>query len=274
MRERAVVRHREGDRVAVRVIDHDRVDAEVEDGRRERLGDVHALCLPGVGRSNSRSVLDRSSPIGHGVLVQGGEADLARYYDQEAFARANRALDPQRVARREAFVDRLHDERVTGLIEVGTGPGRDARAFAAAGIGVVGVDLSVSHVRLARASGVQSVRASVYALPFADDVFDAGWTMSTLVHVPNRRFDTAMARLCRVIRPHGLLAVGLWGDSTDVEEIADWDTIAPKRFFSRRTDERVRAMLEPYGRVLEFDTWADNKDSTWHYQFVVIRRSV
>ncbi len=95
--------------------------------------------------------------------------------------------------------------------------------------------------------------------------------MSTLVHIPNERFDAALTQICRVIRPGGLLAIGLWGAPTDIEEIAEWDTIVPKRFFSRRSDDRVRAMLEPYGRVLEFDTWTRDTESTWKYQFLVVR---
>jgi SAM-dependent methyltransferase len=203
--------------------------------------------------------------------VRRAEADLARYYDQEAVVRANRAIDPHRVARRDAFVARMRSEDASTVVEVGTGPGRDAAAFLDAGIGVVGIDLSSAHVRLPRANGVGALRASVYALPFPEGAFAAGWTMSTLVHIPNERFDAALTQICRVIRPGGLLAIGLWGAPTDIEEIAEWDTIVPKRFFSRRSDDRVRAMLEPYGRVLEFDTWTRDTESTWTYQFLVVR---
>lgn len=59
----------------------------------------------------------------------------------------------------------------------------------------VGVDLSIAHARLARSNGVASVRASVLALPFPAHRFDSGWTMSTLVHVPDRDFDQAMSEL-------------------------------------------------------------------------------
>jgi hypothetical protein len=74
-----------------------------------------------------------------------------------------------------------------------------------------------------------------------------------------------------VIRPLGLLAIGLWGAPIDKEGVLERDTIVPKRFFSRRTDERLRAMLEPYGQIEQFDSWTQDAGSTWTYQFVILR---
>jgi SAM-dependent methyltransferase len=202
--------------------------------------------------------------------VRGDEADFALYYDQEAAARAARPLDPQRVARRDEFIARARAEGVATLLEVGVGPGRDAEAFLACGIRVVGVDLSVAHLRIARTNGAHAAMASVHALPLVDAACDAGWTMSTLVHVPNASFDAAMTELCRVIRPGGRLAMGFWGGTTDTEAVNERDTIVPKRFFSRRTNERLRAMLEAHGQIERFDTWKPRTDSTWTYQYVLV----
>ena len=199
------------------------------------------------------------------------ESDLARYYDQEAAARANRSPDPQRVARRDEFVALLAAERRATLVEVGIGPGRDAAALTACDTRVVfGVDLSVAHARLAHANGSHAAVASVYALPFADASCDAGWSMSTLVHVPNDRFDDAMRELGRVVRPGSPVGLGFWAAAVDTEEVNERDTIVPKRFFSRRTEDRLREMLGPHGRIERFDTWP-GIGTTWTYQYVVVR---
>ncbi|MGH3682807.1 MAG: class I SAM-dependent methyltransferase [Natronosporangium sp.] len=132
----------------------------------------------------------RSPPAQPGGLA----ADLAAYYDQEAAARAARELDPERVARRAEFLALLRAERRRMVLEVGTGPGRDATAFIAAGLAVGGVDRSREHVRLARLAGVDAYQASVLAMPFPARRFDAGWTMSTLVHVPDDQFAAAGSR--------------------------------------------------------------------------------
>jgi SAM-dependent methyltransferase len=140
----------------------------------------------------------------------------------------------------------------------------------AAGLLVAGVDLSPEHVRHCRAAGVDAHVASVHRLPFADDAFDAGWTMSTLLHVPDADFDSAMREIRRVLRAGSPLAVGLWGGS-DWEGSSVKDTIRPPRFFSSRSDERIRNMLSRHGTIERFETWAPEASSSWWYQWCVLR---
>lgn len=197
------------------------------------------------------------------------ESDLAAYYDQEAEHRAAREPDPRREERREQFASLLLAEGRTRLVEVGTGPGRDAVAFRARGLAVTGVDLSAEHVRLAREAGVDAQVASVHRLPFADDTFDAGWTMSTLLHVPDALFDSALTEICRVLRAGAPLGVGLWGGE-DFEGPSEKDEIRPPRFFSVRSHDRLREMLARYGDVERFETWGRG-DGGWSYQWCVLR---
>jgi len=201
--------------------------------------------------------------------MAGLEHDLSMYYDQEASDRARRQPDPRRLERRRAFIELVRDEGRASVLEIGVGPGHDAVAFAESGVSPVGVDLSIAHARLARSNGVASMRASVLALPFRAHCFDIGWTMSTLLHVPDRDFDQAMSELIRVLRPGSPLAIGLWG-GFDGEGPNGFDRIDPPRFFSHRSHERARAMLARHGEIEQFDTWPDDR-STWEYQFIVLR---
>ena len=184
--------------------------------------------------------------------------------------RAKRTVGAERARRRDEFAQLLVDERRPSLLEIGTGPGRDAVAFASAGIAVTGVDLSAEHVRIATGVGVDALQASVLDLPFAARSFDAAWSMSTLLHVPNVDFDAAMSEIVRVVRPGAPIAVGLWG-GPDSEGPNERDTIRPPRFFSIRSDERVRAMLGGHGQFERFDTWTEPGTEGLHYQFVVLR---
>src|SRR5688572_19201528 len=104
------------------------------------------------------------------------ESDLARYYDQESEDRADRDLEPRRVEHRGRFLDRLAAESRRRVLEVGTGPGRDAEAFIESGRHVWGVDLAAASARRCRVHGVEAVVASVLRLPFATRSFDAVWT--------------------------------------------------------------------------------------------------
>jgi ubiquinone/menaquinone biosynthesis C-methylase UbiE len=74
---------------------------------------------------------------------------------------------------------------------------------------LVGVDYN--PVRLARARrvhpGAHLQRASLYQLPFTDGAVDVGLCNHVLEHVPE--LDRAMVELFRVLRPGGLLIVGV-----------------------------------------------------------------
>jgi SAM-dependent methyltransferase len=197
------------------------------------------------------------------------ERRLAEYYDREGEARLREPLDGRRVAARSRFIELLDEESRRDLLEVGSGPGRDALAFADAGIHVVAVDRSLGHVRLAAAQSIRAVQASVLHLPVRRATFAAGWTMSTLVHVPDRRLDDAVRSITAALRPGAPLAIGLWGGFDHEGWLPARDGL-PSRFFSLRSHDRARAMLARHGTLDEFTTWPDDR-STWQYQLAILR---
>ena len=195
-------------------------------------------------------------------------ADLARYYDQDAAGRASREPPAERVRRRESFVALLAAEGRTRVLEVGLGTGQDARALQAAGLEVAGIDLSAEHVRLAREAGVDACVATAQALPYADGSFDAVWSMSVLMHMPDADLHEALAEMARVLVPGGVAAFGLWGGD-DVEGVNPDDTLEPKRYFSWRSERTVRSLISEHAVVEEFDSWTAHGD--WTYQWCVAR---
>jgi SAM-dependent methyltransferase len=200
------------------------------------------------------------------------EQDLIAYYTGELRARIDRDLPEPRVARRTAYLDQLRDEGRATVLEIGCGPGRDGQAIVAAGFTYTGVDLSPASVEACRALGLPAEVASVLALPFPDDSFDAGWTMSTLLHVADDDLDQGLQEIARVLRPGAPLAIGLWGDAKGSEHVwEDGKGYGPGRFFSIRSDERLREALGRYGVLEEWTTWDD--DRVLHYQWAVLRLS-
>jgi SAM-dependent methyltransferase len=155
------------------------------------------------------------------------------------------------------------------VLEVGTGPGRDGAALVQAGLDYTGIDLAPASVAACRALGLDVRVASVLDLPFADGTFDAGWTMSTLLHVADAELDAALAEVVRVLRPGAPLAVGLWGGRDLAEGPAGEATHGPARFFSFRSDEKVLAALGRHGTVESWEIWESTSDL--HYQFAIVR---
>ncbi|MEO6125106.1 MAG: class I SAM-dependent methyltransferase [Ilumatobacteraceae bacterium] len=199
--------------------------------------------------------------------------DLASYYDQEASSRDTWKRDDHLVAGRRDLCARMRVERRTRLLEIGCGTGRDAREFLASGIPTVtGVDLSSASCRIAQGHGVDALSASVLALPFAADSFDACWTISTLIHVADESWLEMCRELQRVLVDGSPVVVGVWGSGSDRDDngVQHTDTIEPKRVFHRRSDANLRRLMDQIGTIEAFATWR-YEGSMRPYQFSTVR---
>ncbi|HAG57994.1 MAG TPA: class I SAM-dependent methyltransferase [Arthrobacter bacterium] len=177
------------------------------------------------------------------------------------------------------FIVRLKSESRHNVLEVGSGIGLDGLQFVRAGIHYTGVDQSEEHVQQARAKGLNVSVASAQQLPFADGIFPAVWTMTTLVHVPATDIDGVLRELVRVTAPGAPIAVGLWSGEDD-EVLNPEDDVEPRRFFSRRSDATVRQVFGRHGAIEDFVTWPEGTGAesgpgagnwTQHYQFLILR---
>ncbi len=89
------------------------------------------------------------------------------------------------------------------VLDLGCGKGRFARAMAARGASVVGLDLSPAMVAAARESGLDCLVGSARRLPFADASFDAAIAVEVFEHLPAGAIDAACGEVRRVLRPGG-----------------------------------------------------------------------
>ncbi len=192
-----------------------------------------------------------------------------RYYDAEAVAGVRSDLGPLRRDLRQRFERVLADEGRTSLIDVGGGPGRDVEEFAEAGFSAVGLDIATENIRTLRANGHVGLVGSVHELPIRTDAFDAVWTMSTLVHVPDERLRSALTELTRIAAPGAPIGIGSWG-GRDWEGTSDFTRFDPPRFFSLRDHDRWRATLESVGAIEMFETF-ETANEGWEYQFAIVR---
>ena len=180
---------------------------------------------------------------------------LRAAYDHGAARREALAKPRWKLIERESFVDRLRATGAERLLEVGAGPGQDSRFFAGAGLTVVATDLSPAMVDYCRAKGLDARVADVLALGtlFAPGSFDAIYTVNCLLHVPDDDLPAALTTLAGLLRPGGLMYLGVWG-GRDFEGQLEEDDHEPKRFFAWRTDERLLDYVSRDFTVLEFHT--------------------
>ena len=200
----------------------------------------------------------------------GLDADLISYYEAEARGGHRVALGEMRTSLRREFAATLRAEGRTHLVDVGAGPGLDTVQWCSDGFGAVGLDLAHANVECMRDQGLAGVTGSLYQLPFRHGGFEALWTMSAVVHVPDRHLDGVLAELVRVVEPAGLVGIGTWG-GRDYEGAPEVGEIRPYRFFSLRSHDRWRSILERHGDVETFRTFEPHATSGWEYQFATVR---
>jgi SAM-dependent methyltransferase len=95
-------------------------------------------------------------------------------------------------------LERLLGDGGGRCLDVGCGTGVATAVVAELGWSAVGVDLSEDMLELARDRGLEVVRGSADALPFADESFDAA--VSVWTHIDLDDFSVAISEIARVLR--------------------------------------------------------------------------
>lgn len=158
------------------------------------------------------------------------------------------------------------------LLEIGAGVGYSARWFVDRGLDVLATDLSPANVALCRAKGVIAEVRDMQDTGFGDTSFDGVWAASCLMHIPNADIDTVLGEVERVLKPGGVFWAGTWGDEVTHEGIWEDDRRGPKRFYSLRSDDDLRAIYARRFEVLSFDSFRPEPDFEWHYQSALLKR--
>ncbi len=123
---------------------------------------------------------------------------------------------PELRAFRDAFA-----AQVTGLVaDLGCGPGQHAQALRAAGLTVVGVDLSTAMLALAARRGVPVVQGDLRLLPLAPGAFGGLWSSASLLHVPRDDVDATLVGWHGLVQPGGVL-----GLSTSLGGAQGWELV-------------------------------------------------
>lgn len=196
------------------------------------------------------------------------QAELRDYYEEEARQGLRRELRGRRSELRDAFIELLHSEQRSSVVDFGAGPGRDGEGFCAAGIQFVGLDLAHANGTLAATRDLTVLQGSVMAPPLRARSFDAGWCMSTLMHLTVAEADVAIRAMADVLTPGAPMLIGVWGGDGQEERESNIDGF--DRQFSLRTPEENQAIFSQAGTIDRRETW-DAMTHGWHYQVFQLR---
>lgn len=131
------------------------------------------------------------------------------------------ADEPERAERYERFVLHQIPAGSKRVLEIGCGAGRLARAIAARGVSVTGIDASPEMIRLARERSAGDARLELICgdflvHPFESTRFDAVVSVATMHHLD---WAPALARMTDLVQPGGVLLIH---DLRAPENLSDW----------------------------------------------------
>jgi len=200
-------------------------------------------------------------------------ADLRAYYEEEAKQRRRPSQRENRITLRNKFLALLRDESRETVADFGAGPGDDGSGFVEAGHRYVGLDLAHGNGVLAASAGITVVQGSIAAPPFRSASFDAGWSMSTLMHIPEQEVPAVLAAMVDVVRPGAPFLLAQWGAAAGEEPrdiIHQGDLAGQQRLFSLRTVDRNRELVSAVADIEQEDVWPVGEPG-WAYHVFVLR---
>ena len=105
-----------------------------------------------------------------------------------------------------ALLDAIEGEAPYAILDLGCGPGRDLRAFAALGHAATGLDGAAELVALARAeTDCPVLHQDFLALDLPAAHFDGVFANASLFHVPGSQIARVLAELAAALKPGGVL---------------------------------------------------------------------
>ena len=135
------------------------------------------------------------------------------------------------------FISELKGKK---LLDIGSGPGRDAEIFRTAGLDVTCIDASEAMVKMTKDKGFDSILGNFNQIPFDDLFFDGVWSYTALLHVHKKDIGGAFEEIYRVMNSGSVLGLGLIegiGEETKISMGEDYP-----RHFSYFSKEEVQEL--------------------------------
>lgn len=95
------------------------------------------------------------------------------------------------------------------ILDVGSGPGVDSEIFRDRGYRPVAVDLAPDMVAMAKEKGLHACVMDLEDLAFKDESFYGVWAYTSLLSIPKKAFPNALQEVRRVLKPKGILLLGM-----------------------------------------------------------------
>jgi ubiquinone/menaquinone biosynthesis C-methylase UbiE len=204
------------------------------------------------------------------MLNKYDKSNISMSYNNIAHDRNEYKNDTWEVSERIKFMELLKVRKAKSILDAGAGNGWDSLYFKEHGFNVISADISDEMIYTCREKGLEAYVMDFYKLEFNDDSFDAVWSLNSLLHVSKEDFSIVLDEFNRVLKPEGLLYIGIFG-GFDRDGVLEGDNQIPKRFFNAYTDENIKKVVSQHFELIKYENIDVNKN-TVHLQSLILKK--
>jgi SAM-dependent methyltransferase len=190
--------------------------------------------------------------------ADGSLDDIRVSYDEVAASYADRQRDsldgePYLRAALALFAELVRDSGGGPVADLGCGPGHVTAHLQQLGVSAFGIDLSPAMIDIAQHSypGLRFETGSMTDLRLADASVAGLLSFWSLVHTPDDELPAIFAHFRRVLRPGGLLLLGLHAGEGSRLKTEGYGGHPMKVYVHRRQPGQVAAWLDAAGLIVE-----------------------
>ena len=155
------------------------------------------------------------------------------------------------------FADSVAQTPGRFVADIGCGPGRVAAFLAAQDLDVVGIDVSIGMLEVARSAhpGIRFEEGRLTRLPLPDGSLDGAVCWYSIIHTPPEHLDAVFDELARVLAPGGHLLLAFQAGNGEAERRSEmYGTEVSLTTYRHSPDEVTRCVetagLQPQARAV------------------------
>lgn len=140
-----------------------------------------------------------------------------------------------------AFASRMSGKKV---LNIGSGPGDDAKILRKNGLEVICIDAALSMVNETKELGFESYQKDFRNIDFQNESFDGVWAYTSLLHVPSEEADVVINKIYQILKPGGVFLIGMIEGEFEGDK-ESWEQ--SERYFKYYTEKELTDMVEKHG---------------------------
>jgi ubiquinone/menaquinone biosynthesis C-methylase UbiE len=157
------------------------------------------------------------------------------------------------------FIDNLKGKEI---LEIGCGPGRDAKYLSEHNLDITGIDLTSNFIEMASQNVPEAkfIQMDMRYLEFPENNFDGIWSCAAFLHIPKNEAKDTLLGFRRVLKHNGLLYLSV--------KQGEGEYFVGDRFFSFYAQDELKDLLESCNLEV-VKTLIEEKKDTWITMYAV-----